>query len=364
MKRLSTEIFIKKARKIHGDKYDYSKVVYVNNRTKVCIICPIHGEFWQTPNAHLSGHGCFKCVGICESSEDFIKKAREVHGNKYDYSKVEYINSTTKVCIICPVHGEFWQTPDNHINSKSGCPKCKFGHISDYLSLTTETFIEKAKMVHGDKYDYSKVVYVNNCTKVCIICPIHGEFWQTPNNHLNGQGCGLCYGTHKIGKDNFIKMAREIHGNKYDYSKVVYIDSRTKVCIICPIHGEFWQTPDGHLRQKQGCPICNESKLEKEVRIILESNKINHIQQYRTGWLGKQSLDFYLPDYNIAIECQGIQHFKPIDFFGGEKAFKKQIEYDKLKEKKCKENGIKLLLYTNDNDIYCNKHTILQEIKK
>ena len=190
--RKTTEQFIEEARQVHGDKYDYSKVNYINNSTKVCIICPEHGEFWQRPNDHLSGQGCpacgkEKCADDSRlTSEQFIEKARKVHGDKYDYSKVEYINARTKVCIICPEHGEFWQKPNDHLSGQ-GCPFC-----AGNVKLTSEQFIEKAMQVHGDKYDYSKVEYVNSATNVCIICPEHGEFWQKPSNHLIGKGCCAC----------------------------------------------------------------------------------------------------------------------------------------------------------------------------
>ena len=127
--------------------------------------------------------------------------------------------------------------------------------------LTTEQFIEKAKQIHGNKYDYSKVEYVNNHTKVCIICPEHGEFWQTPNSHLNGNGCSSCKGLKKLTTKEFIERAKQVHGNKYDYSKTIYVNKRTKVCIICPIHGEFYQTPHNHVYQKQGCPECGKNML-------------------------------------------------------------------------------------------------------
>ena len=141
--KLNTESFITKAKEVHGDKYDYSKVEYVNNSTKVCIICPIHGEFWQIPNNHLSGNGCNKCSGNDKlNTESFITKAKEVHGDKYDYSKVEYINARTKVCIICPVHGEIMIIPNKHLKGY-GCNKCKISG-----KLTKEEFIIKAKEIH------------------------------------------------------------------------------------------------------------------------------------------------------------------------------------------------------------------------
>lgn len=285
--KLNTNEFIKRSREIHGDKYDYSKINYVNSQTKVCIICPKHGEFWQTPSHHLKGIGCPKC-GIesvqkshISTAEEFINKAREVHGNKYDYSKINYVNSRTKVCIICPEHGEFWQKPNDHLMGK-GCPKC-----SGNGKLNTNEFIKKARAVHGDKYDYSKVEYVNTNTKVCIICPKHGEFWQTPSGHLSGKGCHKCYKESRSSTtEEFINKAREIHGNKYDYSKVNYVNAYTKVCIICPEHGEFWQIPAVHLNG-HGCPNCQgatkqykfnllqEFESKYELRAFLENNDVN-----------------------------------------------------------------------------------------
>ena len=188
-KKLTKQEFIKKSIQIHGNKYDYSKTEYVNSRSKICIICPEHGEFWQTSNTHLDGSGCPLCwrerrgETIKLSKEIFIEKAKKVHGNKYDYSKVEYINCDTKICIICPEHGEFWQTPSCHINGKHGCPKCS----QRSYKKTTEEFIEESKRIFGEIYDYSKVEYVNKNTPVCIICPEHGEFWQTPKIHLKSK---------------------------------------------------------------------------------------------------------------------------------------------------------------------------------
>lgn len=345
---MDTKEFIKKARKIHGDKYDYSKVEYINNRTKVCIICPTHGEFWQTPNNHTNKtkpKGCPKCGvkkcinAIKSTKEKFVKKAKDAHANKYDYSKVEYINNRTKVCIVCPIHGEFWQRPYEHTKG-CGCPKCKG------KNMTTSDFIEKARKVHGDKYDYSKVNYINSHTKVCIVCPIHGEFWQLPNNHLNGHGCEQCYRDDKVyDTDSFIRKAKEIHGDKYDYSKAEYINNHTKVCIICPIHGEFWQVPNSHLSEN-GCPKCIQSKLEKNCSSFLTEHNINFDVEKTFRWLGNQRIDFYLKDYNVAIECQGLQHFEPVDYFGGEKGLQTRQKRDCKKYNKCNEHGISIYYFT------------------
>jgi len=251
--------------------------------------------------------------------------------------------------------------------------------------FTRNEFIEKARKVHGDKYDYSKVEYINNKTKVCIICPEHGEFWQNPYSHLHGIGCPKCSGMNKT-TEEWIKMAKEVHGNKYDYSKTQYVDAKTRVCIICHEkdkygneHGEFWRFPNNHLHGA-GCCKCRNYKLEDEIRNILNKNGIMFEEQKSFTWLkidginknGKKTLDFYLPEYNVVIECQGIQHFKPIDFahkgniWANEK-YKKTIENDKFKKNSCKEHGIDTLYYSNlgieyPYKVYEDKNKLIQNI--
>ena len=364
------EEFIKKAKEIHGNKYDYSKIVYKASRVPVTLICPIHGKFYPTPNNHISKEsGCPKCrnewnrIHKKSSKEDFVKKAKELHGDKYDYSLVEYVNARTPVKIICPIHGIIEQTPDRHLRG-CGCLYC-----GGSMKLTTEQFIAKAKEINGDTYDYSKVHYVNAHTPVTIICKKHGEFQQMPADHLSGYGCKQCgierrSQAQALTTDKFIERAKKVHGDKYDYSKVEYINSSTPITIICKKHGEFQQRPDSHL-QGQGCPICNSSKLELEMRDFLIENKISFESQKRFDWLGRQSLDFYLPNYNTAIECQGEQHFKPIEFFGGEERLKDTIERDEKKKILCEEHDIKIMYFSNtqyNKEIFIDKNKMLREI--
>lgn len=426
------EKFIEKSIKVHGDKYDYSRVEYKNSKTKVCIVChkideltgEKHKEFWQVPYSHLSGSTCPKCSNHFMSQEIFIKRASVIHHNKYDYSKVEFKAVKTKVSIICPDHGEFLQAPDGHLNG-AGCPRCSGVH-----RYSSNEWIVEAKKVHGDKYDYSKVEYIKNNSKISIICKEHGEFLQTPANHIKGKNCPKCTG-HFMDKEFFINKANELYkdnnGNSlYDYSLVDYIDSSTHVTIIChktdPItcekHGSFSKTPNKHLGgqgcpicgnksiglklrlsndeflQKAfpeeyeylteyvtakkkihikckkcdytfwqeafshlsgcGCPVCNESKLEKDVTKYLKEHNFNHVKQKKFDWLGRQSLDFYLPDYNIAIECQGIQHFEPKNFFGGDNGLEVIIKRDNKKLKKCLSNNIEMI-YVIDNEKFLDK---------
>ena len=230
-----------------------------------------------------------------------------------------------------------------------------------------ENFILKANAKHNNKYDYSKVNYINSKTKICIICPEHGEFLQTPASHINGRGCPLCANIQKKVKKlsnttNFIKKARQIHGDKYDYSKTEYMNIDTKVCIICPKHGEFWQRPYSHL-SNEGCPHCRESKLEKTIKNLLIEHNVSFERQKKfPEWLGKQSLDFYLPEHNIAIECQGEQHFKPIKLYGGEKGFERRQFLDEEKLKKCTEHKIIIFYFSNRNikkENYFNETSLL-----
>lgn len=193
-----TQSFIEKAKTVHGDKYDYSKVLYIKQKDKVIIVCPEHGDFEQTPGNHLNGQGCKVCgynslrLQYSSTLDEFIKRANKIHNNYYDYSNCIYINSKTNINILCPIHGEFNQKPNSHLNG-SGCRKCgclKRG-LKERLKHR-DSIVQRFKDVHGDKYNYSLVNYKNATSKVKIICPLHGEFKQAPANHLNGSGCRNC----------------------------------------------------------------------------------------------------------------------------------------------------------------------------
>ena len=192
--------------------------------------------------------------------QDFVDRARAVHGDKYDYSKVIYAHSKNKVKIICPEHGLFEQRPNDHINKKCGCNICGCKFTGEKTSITTFEFIERAKLVHGDRFDYSLVEYKNSQKNVKIICREHGVFEQKPNNHLNGSICFKCGLKNRSDKrrdtlDIFVSKSRAIHGDKYDYSDVEYVNSQTNVKIICQEHGAFLQLPNHHVKGV-GCPFC------------------------------------------------------------------------------------------------------------
>jgi very-short-patch-repair endonuclease len=279
-KRLTTPEFKERAKKVHGDKYEYTKVDYKNNKTPVIITCPEHGDFFQLPGDHLRGSGCRGCAGTLPlNTEEFIKKAKKIHGEKYKYDKVDYKNNWTPVTITCPEHGDFSQIPSSHL-SGHGCNKCAMEQRHDSLRSNTEEFIEKAKKIHGEKYGYTKVDYKNNWTPVTITCPKHGDFSQVPSYHLSGSGCQRCY----------------------------------------------------------------ESKGEKFVSKILDNLGIEYKRGYEfmdcVGICKKLPFDFYIPEMNTCIEYDGKQHFEPIY---GEDNLKAIQSSDRKKDIYCESKGIKLI---------------------
>ena len=406
-----TSLFIKKSIEIHGDTYDYSKVVYENNLKEVIIICKEHGEFLQLPKTHKRGNGCIHCALISrknkrtKKTEQFIVDAIKIHGDKYDYSKVEYIKASKKVIIICKEHGEFEQTPNQHLSGK-GCKDCAIEKNSNKMRKTNEQFIidaikihgdkydyskveyldakepviiickehgefeqrpishvrgagckicsgcyksnsdefaEKSKIIHGDEYDYSKVEYIKASEKVIIICKEHGEFELTPNNHLNGQGCQKCGHNMTIfSNEDFVKKAIEIHGDKYDYSKSSYSKMIDKLIIICPFHGEFLQTPSNHITHKQGCNLCI-NKTETKLYEIMKKIFPNLISQFKQEWCKKKK---FLP-FDFCIP-----EYKIIIELDGRQHFQQvknwcspeeQFENDKFKEECANNNGYSVI---------------------
>ena len=369
-KPYTTESFIQAARQIHGDKYDYSKTVYKTSKDKIIIICPIHGEFEQVAQKHLSGQGCPNCANTKKhTTESFIAKAREVHGDTFDYSKVNYVNNKTKVIITCRKHGDFMTDPHNHLKGK-GCPLCRYDKAaqSERKFKTIEEFACEARKIHGDKYDYNKVKLRNVTDKVAIICKKHGEFMQTPYAHLNGQGCPLC-SREKMGlarlsnTQEFIEKAKKIHGDKYDYSLVEYIKAKEDVSIIChkkykdgKEHGVFRQKAEKHLNGC-GCPICGniisyaEKELQDYVVNLMQGTEV--VLNTRSVLKSGRELDIYIPSMNLAIEYNGM-------IWHSELFRDKNYHNDKLAE--CNEQGIQLIqIY--ENEFVEHKQIVLDKIR-
>lgn len=314
---------------------------------------------------------------------DFLIKARKKHGDKFDYSKFMYINSFMKSIIICPIHGEFEQTPVSHLNSKYGCKKC-------YEDRNIKSYIEKASELHDNKYDYSKFLFKNLKSKSTIICPIHGEFEDNLINHLNNAGCHECL-RDKLRLD-FIKRANEIHGNKFNYQKFVYVNAKIKSVIICPSHGEFEQTADKHLNSVNACPKCE--SIAKKIRSKIKSKEtlrnmsINKTKsedvfikraENKYGDKFEYNLDNYngLVGNKINIKCRKHGWFKkqPYNFlictYGCNKCWDEKMKKSKTKtyndflEEANSLYGNKYV-YPNDNrKIFKNRESIIKiECKK
>ena len=249
---------------------------------------------------------------------------------------------------------------------------------------TKEEFVEKARKVHGDRYDYSLVEYVNSLTKVCIVCPVHGRFWQTPGVHINQRsGCNKCgqevtnRKNTKFSPERLIETNRE-WGRNYDFSKFVYEGYDAYGTVICPEHGEFKQSYH-HLCRGNGCPVCGNSRNVAELRLKKRLEDVFGCVEYQKtfDWLRNKHIlkyDFYLPDYNVAIEYQGRQHFVECSIFCKHDTFKKLQERDMVKVRLSAEHGVRLLHFTEEKTyipqnfdnyhIYINFDELVKKIKE
>lgn len=305
--------FIAEAQSVHGHIYDYSQVDYRQRSDNVTIVCAIHGPFPQAPGHHLQGRGCPKCGqqkqadALRRSLLELVAEAQAVHGDRYDYGKVDYKDSDTEVTIICAKHGPFPQLSHVHLKG-SGCKRCATEKVAALRRKDTPTFIRDAKEVHGDRYGYGLVRYTANDEKVTLECREHGLFEIQPFNHLNGQGCWDC-GIERIRQlrqktqAQFLADAHEVHGIRYDYSQVVYEHSHTPISIICKTHGPFPQSPSSHL-SGSGCPRCNHfvSKAETE---WLDSLGIPERSYIADTAVRLMVVDGYDPDTNTVYLFHG-----------------------------------------------------------
>lgn len=283
------------------------------------------------------------------TTEIVIEQFKEILGESYDYSMVNYINDRTKVEIICPKHGSFFIQPNQIKQQKQGCPKCGYEKSGLKQSLGIEKFIEKINKMHGDgSWDFSKAEYRGAHKPITLKCNGCGcESTSKPANFYRVKGCKFCTKNNKrpnsLTNEKFISRSREIHGDKYDYSLVDYHNGKSKLTIICPKHGEFTQTATDHL-SGCGCPSCKTSKGEEIVAQWLNQNNIKYIFQHDVKINGSHHYyDFYLPEHNTIIEYNGKQHYFPIEFFGGQKSFRILQERDKIKANYCNENNINFL---------------------
>lgn len=312
VRNCTQEEYLTKAVARHGNLYDYSKVVYRGSAQKITIICRrCSSEFDQIATNHTRGQGCPKCGGTERlSTNDFVAKSQQVHGDRYDYSRVAYTNNRTKVTISCRVCTEtFMQSPDHHM-AGHGCPKCGGTKL-----LSQEEFIQRSREIHDNAYDYSQVVYVNCATPVMIGCiRCQRWFGQVASNHLFGKGCAVCGDNVRATVEDFVEKARRVHGELYNYSQVVYTNNNTKVAITCRKCGcTFLQTPDVHTNNKCGCPVCK-NKTEAKLFQWLREKYPNYtiLPQQSLPSLPLARYDFYIVELRLFVELDGPQHFLQI----------------------------------------------------
>ena len=312
----TTETWVAEAKKKHGKTIDYSNTVFVNSKTRVLLRCKVHNHrFEQIPSTHLRAiHPCPICARKSRikkqrlTKSEFIKRARQIHGNRFSYNKFEYVNSQTKSTITCKKHGDFEQSPTNHLAAKIGCRECSKenrkpiynGRNAEFRVINTETFIKKARLKYGYKFDYSKSRFKGKRNPITIGCRKHGFVKTTPQYHLYTNGCPECTKEQKIKKlrktkTDFVKRAKKKFGAKtYDYSQFNYVTANVKGKIICKIHGAFAQSPSAHLAS-QGCPSC--------VRERQAKSRLNN-----TDYILKRFLSVHGDQYDYsAVRYEGVE---------------------------------------------------------
>lgn len=365
----TTDEWVRKAKEIHPE-FGYEKTVYTNKSTPLIVTCPAHGDVSVYPNAFLrtAETPCPRCredLRRKTKSEEYWSKIKEIYDGKgYEILGEGIINTYDKIEVRCRKHDAvFTPTVANVLKLKCGCPKCSMEEYGLKSRLSVEEVKKRINEIHNGKYDLRFFKEYNGIeTKIPVICPEHGLMTITAHSLLAGQGCVKC-GYKEAGLKNrctheeFIEKVKKVHcGKKLDFSETKYTKNNEFVKVYCKEkfangeeHGVF-HIKAVNLLVGNGCPKCNMSHLEQKVRAMLVENGIVFVGQKRFGWLGLQSLDFYIPELNIAIECQGSQHFNE-DFFiskGVDYAknnFKVIQERDSRKKSLCKENNVRLVYF-------------------
>jgi hypothetical protein len=329
---MTKEDFLIRARESHGYKYNYP-----NLSEKILSTDDIDIEYngiiyKQKVVKHILLGRCPEKNTPTKTTDQFISEARLIWSDKYDYSLVEYKGALKKVKII--YKGViFDQVAVSHLKGQC-CEK----------NLNQENFILKSKEKHGNRYDYSLVEFKNGNLPVLI--GYKGVYYtQKPYYHLSGNRPENIKLAIKKTNRQFINESNQVHDFKYNYDKVDYISNQTKVIITCPIHGDFQQRPLSHI-QGNGCPNCNESRGEKEIAKYLDKNEISYYRQHKfleCKNVFQLPFDFYLPKYRIAIEFDGKQHYEPMEFFGGVESYNRLKINDKIKSDYCEDNYIDLV---------------------
>jgi len=338
-----TSGFIKKAVAVHDGTYDYTNVVYTHSQTKVCIVCSVHGEFQQTPNVHLSGKGCYQCGRDAtgnkskKSLDVFVKEAKKVHGDKYDYTNSVYSGSGGDIAIHCNAcNRDFEQRAYRHI-SGMGCQVCANRKVAANRKVSKEEFLRRCIEKHGTLFDYTNIDFVSMGTPITLYCKNHGDFVILPSTHMNGAGCKSC-GLHVAfmhSLETCLEMFRDVHKDTYIYDKVQYDGNRTHVTVTCRKHGDFLIAPGNH-KGGQGCPTCgvNISHGETAIQDWITSLGVQAEKLRKHSIIGNYEVDVYLPEHKLGIEYNGLYWHN---------SRTKEQNYHLNKTKLCEEAGIHLM---------------------
>lgn len=386
MRKQTLEEFILKFKtKFPNKKYDFSNSIYINTHTKMKVKCEYGHSFEIRPCDLLNGYGCPVCGGTKKmTKEEFIENAKIVHNNYFSYEHCNFINVNSKVIVTCPVHGDFEVKASNHLNG-ANCKICSKENIIHKITLrpkrnastkklTTEIFKEKLKKMWGDRYVCPEdEEYINNKTPMNILCKEHGIFTITPNHILSGRGCPICGRNKKKTTQQIIEEIKNAQPySDYDYDEVVYKGIHRHIKLKCNKCGTiFYNSPSNLIKNKNGCPGCNASQMEIEMKDFLSKNNIKYETEKTFQWLknqGNMFLDFYLPDFNVTIECQGIQHFKDVNFGNSVSLVKETQMRDRIKKELCEKHNIKVYYYANYHYdfpyyVYEDKNILIDDIR-
>lgn len=348
-RRLSQEEFVRRSIETHSGFYSYDKAVYKGIEKPVTVTCPTHGDFVTTPATHMSGHLCPDCAleKATYSNSEIIEQFRQIHGDTYDYSQVDYKGLRIPVTITCKVHGPFQQQPANH--KKGGkCPYCTG------IKVYWPDFVKNCHKTHGGKYTYPEQKLDNVSQKVRIICPIHGEFEQVASEHQYKYGCPECGGTRKLTQDEILESFKEAHGDRFDYSQVEYIDGKTPVKIICKEHGVFHQSPYQHKKGHVGCKLCT-SKISREEKVLVSFLEMlvgkGEVEGSNRNLIAPLELDIVLPSYKIAIEYNGLYWHSDMQ---------RSNRFHIRKTELCREVGYRLVHIWQDDWMTSRKRKIIK----
>lgn len=308
---MTQEEFILRAAEVHGGKYDYSRVVYINSQKHVTIVCPSHGEFSQSANAHLRGQGCKKCsnesIGDrCKlTQEEFVSRLEDLNSG-YGLELVRYEGMGKAITLVCKEHGPFSAKANNVLYNRSGCPSCAREQIGMRSRKSLDYYIQKSRAVHGDRFEYLGVEYKNSAAYLSVLCKDHGEFLQLANSHINGVGCVRC--SKPIwDTETFKQQAALAHGGAYNYERSSYVNAQEKVQITCEAHGDFWQLPSCHVHLKQGCPKCAKvGPSDAQVEIANFMRQFADVMEEAPIGESRKRVDVFLPEYSLAIEYHGL----------------------------------------------------------